>query len=71
MRSWLRSLESERSLLNSLDFPSQPSRQRVRPGNVSSERSFKASWLNLFPQEPGAGARVELTLHAQGILQGG
>lgn len=36
--TWLLSLESERSLLNSLDFPSQPSRERVRLGNVSSEQ---------------------------------
>lgn len=60
---WLLSLESERSLLNSLDFPSQPSRERVRLGNVSSEQVLlKASWLDQFPpRSQGSNARLELT----------
>lgn len=52
--SWLLSLDSEMSLLNSLDFPSQPSRERVRLGNVSSEPVLlkPLGWV-CFLQEPG------------------
>lgn len=50
--NWLLSLESERLLLNS-DFPSQPSRERVRLGNVSSKQVLLKPLGSIpFLQEP-------------------
>lgn len=53
--NWPFSLESER-LLNSLDFPSQPGRERVRLGNVFSEQGLlkPLGWVNFLPGARGA-----------------
>lgn len=60
--NWQLSLESER-LLNSLDFPSQPSRERVRPGNVFSEQGLlkPLGWVNFLPGAREAVPGVKLT----------